>query len=229
MTKNEPQNSNGTSHNMFNSRNTNQILMGVVLFIIILWMGFILTKISNILGLYWITGIAFGFILQRSRFCFTSSIRDPYLIGTASLTKAVLIALAITTIGFTAIKYGAFIRGDLIPGEEYVRPITLSTALGGILFGIGMVISSGCASGTLMRIGEGFHIQIVTLVFFLLGSLWGIHDLGWWSKIFVFSAEGIFLPDKLGWNGALMIQLLLIAFLYILADHWEEIKMNEEE
>jgi hypothetical protein len=46
--------------------------------------------------------------------------------------------------------------------------------------------------------------------------------MNWWSKNFIFS-KGIFLPDILGWAGALSIQLFVIAFLYVFADKWEEL------
>jgi len=210
-----------------NSKVKSQIPIGISILVLIIAFGIFLTSITSELSFYWITGIAFGFILQKSRFCFVAAIRDPYLIGGTSLTKAVLIAFALTTIGFTAIKYGAYINGEVIPGQASVVPISMSTVIGGVLFGIGMVISGGCASGTLMRTGEGYQMQIVTLIFFIIGSLWGSHDFGWWQKNFSLSAKKIFLPDIFGWFGALILQLLFIALLYIIADKWES-KRNQD-
>lgn len=212
-----------------NGNKIDQFIIGMILFIIIIIIGLYITMGSKILGYYWISGIALGFILQKSRFCFTSAIRDPYLIGITSLTKAVLIALAVTTVGFTIIKYNAMASGQIIPGQEYIRAISLSTVIGGILFGIGMVISSGCASGTLMRIGEGFRVHFITLIFFVIGSFWGIHDLQWWSNILVVNSQGIFLPDYMGWIGALLIQLVIISILYYFAHAWQNKKLNEDE
>jgi len=197
------------------------LLIGVIAF------GIYLTSISAQLGLYWILGCSFGVILQKSRFCFTASMRDPYLTGSTSLTRAVLIAFAITTIGFTAIKYGYFVKDLPIPGQGYVVPISLATAVGAFIFGIGMVIAGGCASGTLMRVGEGFLMQILSLFFFVVGSLWGAHDFGWWKLNFMLKGPKIFLPDIFGWFGAVAVQLLFIAVLYILADKWENRKQQE--
>lgn len=153
--------------------------------------------------------------------------RDPALTGSTTVTRAVLIAFAITTIGFTAIKYGAFVKGLPIPGQSYIVPISLATAVGAFIFGIGMVIAGGCASGTLMRVGEGFGMQALSLLFFVLGSLWGAHDFGWWKLNFIVKGPKVFLPDVFGWAGALAIQLLVIAALYILADKWENRKVEE--
>lgn len=173
------------------------------------------------LALFWITGSCFGFILQRSRFCFTASMRDPYLTGSTSITRAVLIAFAITSIGFTAIKYGYYVNGLPIPGQGYVVPISLATGVGAFMFGIGMVIAGGCASGTLMRVGEGFIMNIISLLFFIIGSLLGAYHFGWWKLNFMLKGKAIFLPDVFGWLGGLIVNLLIIAILYILADKWE--------
>ena len=86
----------------------NQIPLGILALLFVIAVGIVLNlTIGGRVALFWMIGSVFGFILQRSRFCFTASMRDPYLTGSTSLTKAVLTAFAITTIGFTAIKYGA--------------------------------------------------------------------------------------------------------------------------
>lgn len=173
-----------------------------------------------------VLGLAFGYILQRARFCFTASMRDPYLTGGTALTRAVLAAFAMTTIGFTAIKYGYFSQGLPIPGMSYVVPISVATLAGAFMFGVGMVIAGGCASGTLMRVGEGFLMQILSLVFFIIGSLWGAHDFGWWKYHFISKGKAIFLPDVFGWFWAVVIQLAIIFLLYMAAEKWQDAKSN---
>lgn len=200
----------------------NQIPIGLLVALCLIGIGIALASQSAMLGFFWITGISFGFILQRSRFCFTAAMRDPYLTGGTSLTRAVLIALAITTLGFTAIKYGHFTRGLEIPGMSFVVPISFATLAGAFMFGIGMVIAGGCASGTLMRVGEGFLMNMIALVFFIIGSLWGAHDLEFWNGKFISHGKAIFLPDLFGWFGALVIQLTIIGLLYIAAVKYEQ-------
>jgi hypothetical protein len=174
------------------------------------------------LGFFWITGISFGFILQKARFCFTASMRDPYLTGGTTLTRAVLVALALTTLGFTAIKYGYFAKGLPVPGMGYVVPISLATVIGAFMFGIGMVIAGGCASGTLMRVGEGFIMNIISMIFFVVGSLWGAHDFEFWKYNFISKGKAVFLPDVFGWFGAVAVQLVIIGLLYIAAVKYEQ-------
>ena len=204
----------------------NQLPIGLLVFALMVVIGVLLSFRASQLGIFWLFGGCFGFVLQKSRFCFTASLRDPCITGSTSITKAVLIAFAITSIGFTAIKYSAFAAGQEIPGQSYVMPVSLATVVGGIIFGIGMVIAGGCASGTLMRVGEGFAMQMLALVFFVIGSLWGAKDMGWWNLNVIADAPRVFLPDIFGWLGALVLQLLVIACLYVAADLWERKKMG---
>lgn len=203
-----------------------QIPYGLVLLVLIVLAGVALSYKSGNLAMFWIFGLGFGFILQKSRFCFTASLRDPWITGSTSITKAVLIAFAITTVGFTAIKYGAFINGLPIPGMSYVVPISFATVAGGIMFGTGMVIAGGCASGTLMRVGEGFMMQMLALVFFIIGSLLGAYHFGFWRINFISHGPKVFLPDYFGWLGAIVIQFLIIGCIYVAADLWQKKKMG---
>lgn len=212
-----------------NKTKKNQMPYGIIILVLAILFGLFLYSKWNILFFFWITGIAFGFILQKSKFCFTAAFRDPYLIGGTSISKALLISIAITTIGFTAIKYSSFVKGQEIPGQEFIVNVSFAVVIGGILFGIGMVLAGGCASGILMRTGEGFQTQMVALVFFIIGSLCGAHDFQWWDEKFISKGTKVFLPDIFGWFGALAVQLFLIALLYISLNKWEEKKNQEYE
>lgn len=206
----------------------NQIPMGLAVLAFIVIGIVLLAGGSPLLAFFWLTGNVFGFVLQKTRFCFTAAMRDPYLTGGTSLAKAVLVALAVTSIGFVAIKYGAHAQGLPIPGQSFVVPVSLATVAGGTMFGIGMVISGGCASGTLMRVGEGFGMQMLSLFFFVVGSFWGARDFGWWTLHFIARGKAIFLPDIFGWLGAIVVQLAVIACLWIAADKWAKHKSAAE-
>ncbi|WP_313581856.1 YeeE/YedE thiosulfate transporter family protein [Lacrimispora sp.] len=206
-----------------------QIPYAILVTILMIAFGSYLAGGSNKLPVYWGFGIAFGYILQRSRFCFTAAFRDPCITGSTSVTRAVLVAAAVGSVGFWAIKYaGVLANADSNLNMVGVAPIGLPLAVGAVLFGIGMVIAGGCASGTLMRVGEGFTMQMLSLVFFIAGSFWGAHDMNFWSK-FNTNAPKIFLPDVFGWFGAIVVQGLIIVLLYIAAVKWQEKKMGSAE
>jgi len=207
----------------------NQIPIALLVGIVMIALGVVMSVLNLTLGFFWFTGLAFGFILQKTRFCFTAAMRDPFLTGGTSLAKAVLVALAVTSLGFWAIKFGAFSRGLPIPGQSFVVPIGLHTVVGGFIFGIGMVISGGCASGTLMRVGEGFTMQLLSLAFFIVGSILGAMTMGWWTVNFIARAKSIFLPDVFGWFGAIAIQLATILLLWIAADKFAKSKQQASE
>ena len=200
----------------------NQIPFGFLTVAFIIVVALLLNLKSANMAFFWLTGTAFGFILQKGRFCFTASMRDPYLTGGTSITRAVIIAFAITTLGFTAIKYGYSQAGLPIPGMSYVVPISIATIIGAFMFGTGMVIAGGCASGTLMRVGEGFIMNMIAFVFFIIGSLWGAHDFGWWKEMFISKGPSIFLPDIFGWMGAVIVQLTGLLILYVVAEQYEK-------
>ncbi|MDZ7838254.1 MAG: YeeE/YedE thiosulfate transporter family protein [Actinomycetota bacterium] len=170
-------------------------------------------------------GIALGYTLQRSRFCFTASLRDPLLTGGTNLTKAVIIALALSSIGYMAINMSKFgldmSTYDLSIVAGNIKPVGINTAIGAFLFGIGAVISGGCASGTLMRMGEGFAQQWLAFVFFVIGSVVGVIIMVPMKTVPVLAGKPVFLPAVLGgWIPALILQFGLLALVYLLADWW---------
>ena len=204
-----------------------QIPFALALTALVVVFGFYLKDVK--LVTFWIFGLAFGIILQRSRFCFTAAFRDPILTGSTSLTRGVLLAIAIGTIGFTAISFGSVLSGGKFIGVDSVEPLSLLTIAGGIIFGIGMVMAGGCASGTLMRFGEGFELQWVSFIFFMLGSVAGAWAMGFLEPDFGNKKFAIYLPEHLGWIGALVFQFSIILILYIIALKWQKKKIGSDK
>src|SRR5690606_30599369 len=103
-------------------------------------------------------GLAFGFVLQRGRFCFASAFRDIFLLGHGRNMKGVLLGLAVASVGFAVVMARQVPFADLgyFPPTANVLPVGVHTALGGVLFGVGMVLAGGCVSGSLYRMGEGY-------------------------------------------------------------------------
>ncbi len=177
----------------------------------------------------WLFGLLFGFVLQRSRFCFAAASRDIFLIRNTMLTRALLLAFILSSLGFLLLEI-------LTPGVELLftqgklQPAGVSTAAGAFFFGIGMVIAGSCASGMLMRMGEGYMLQWLVMPGFLLGSALGAWHLGWWYDRFIAATPVVFLPHLLDWPLAVLLQLSLLSLLFFLAclyqDGWQGISLG---
>lgn len=193
---------------------------------VVVGVGYYFAKVKVLLSIIWFIGIALGVVLQKSRFCFTASLRDPILTGSTTVTRATLIAFAVVTVGFAALQFTSLLKGGPVIGN--VAPVGMHIAIGAFIFGIGAVISGGCASGTLMRMGEGFTMQWISITTFILGSALGAMHFGWWTDNFFKAAPKIYLPESLGWAGAFFGQLALLAALYVFATWYEYRKSNQE-
>jgi hypothetical protein len=111
-------------------------------------------------------GAGFGFVLQRGRFCLNSAFRDVLYIKDVTILRAYLLALVVTTIGANLLEQFGVLRLDQ-GRQEFAW---LANILGGYLFGIGMVLAGGCASGTWYRVGEGLVGSWMAALGFMIGA-----------------------------------------------------------
>ncbi len=199
-----------------------QISLGVAVVIAIAVLAVIGNKTNPKAAYILVIGVSLGYVLQRSRFCFTASLRDPVLTGGTNLTKAVIIGLGAISLLFMAYNISHFgLDLSTVVYKEAagkIKPAGLHTALGAFIFGIGAVISGGCASGTLMRMGEGFIQQWIVIITFIAGSVIGIALLPY---VVSKSAKPVFIPEVVGgWLPAIIIHFAVLLGLYIIADMW---------
>jgi uncharacterized membrane protein YedE/YeeE len=191
--------------------------IGFILFLTLLLA--LLSQISIRLSLIMALGISLGFVLQKSRFCLVSALRDPILIGMTQLTRAFLLLLGISILGFALVSWASSQRN--IPLTLNVFPLGVHTVVGGLLFGIGMVLAGGCSSGILMRMGEGFAMQWVALFGLVVGAVLGERSLIDWRNTFG-EWPGVFLPDILGWFLTLILEIGALLALWQLARWWQK-------
>ncbi|MEE9583237.1 MAG: YeeE/YedE family protein [Dehalococcoidales bacterium] len=175
------------------------------------------------LALFLIFGLAFGFVLQRSRFCFASAFRDLFLLRDGRVMKGILAGLAVATVGFAVIMYN--LAPDLglgeLPAASYVVPLGFHLLLAGVIFGVGMVVAGGCIAGTFYRIGEGYVVFVVTLVGILAGMGLLLHNWNWWWQGYISALPEVWLPHSLGWVGAILLTLAVLLIVYLLIRRWE--------
>ena len=109
-------------------------------------------------------GSVLGYVLQRSRFCVTGAFRDLYMTKSSRYFTPFLLAIAIQAIG-VAVLTG---MGVIAPEPAAFAP--LAVVGGGLLFGVGIVMAGGCATGTYYRAGEGLIGSWVALVLYALSA-----------------------------------------------------------
>ncbi len=116
----------------------------------VLWAGFGLS-------------FAFGAIAQRTHFCTMGAVADIVNIGDWSRMRMWALAIGTAIVGFNAMVALGWIeaRHSVYAREEL---IWLSNAAGGVVFGFGMVLASGCGSKTLVRVGGGNLKALVVLL-----------------------------------------------------------------
>ncbi len=169
-------------------------------------------------GGFLLFGLFLGVVMQRTRFCFVRAFRDPFMTGDTEMTKAVILAVVISVIGFSILKWT-----DLRDPNAFVSiGFWFGSFVGGIIFGIGMSLSGGCATGCLWRAGEGqIKLWVAIAAFAMSTSLFRIwlEDSGWLMKL----GKSVFLPDIVGWKMAI-ITVLGIMLLWYLVVVWNEVK-----
>lgn len=110
-------------------------------------------------------GFLFGFVLQRGRFCITGAFRDMYVTKSNKMFIALLIAISVQSIGFFLLKETGFL--NISPAENFAP---VAVIVGAFIFGIGIILAGGCATGTWYRAGEGLIGSWIALLFYMLLS-----------------------------------------------------------
>jgi hypothetical protein len=131
-----------------------------------------------ILGTALAVGLAFGFVLQRGRYCVNTAFRDIIFINDFTLFRAYLLSLVVAIVAANAMEDMGWL-GGVVDAEtnEYVAHTLrrqsfapIANIVGGYIFGLGIVLAGGCGSGILYRVGEG----LVASVFAVFGFAFGI-------------------------------------------------------
>lgn len=154
-------------------------------------------------------GAMFGILVERGQICFTSAFRDLWIMGRAVMTKAIIAGMAISAV-ITIVVVAAY---DATPITQVVAP---STLVGGLLFGVGIVMASSCETGMMYRLMEGQLMYVAVFV----GNIIGATLLAYaWDHLGVYdtlaaSGARVNLVSHAGPLGAILITLLLLALFY---------------
>lgn len=124
-----------------------------------------------------VLGTVLGYVMQRGRFCVTGMLRDSFTLKTWRGFVALLVVIAVHAVGLAALTS----LGAITPEVDDFAPFAV--VIGGFLFGVGIVLAGGCASGTWYRSGEGLVGSWIALLTYGLsaaamkaGALQGINS-----------------------------------------------------
>ncbi len=146
--------------------------------------------------------MVFGAIAQRTHFCTMGAVSDIVNMGDSTRMRQWVAAMGVAAIGFGVLFWLGWVdpRRTI---QASTRWIWLSAAVGGALFGFGMVLASGCGSKTLVRIGGGSLKSLVVMVvmgvaaYATLRGITGVLRVNTVDKIAVDMPGGVFVSTAL--------------------------------
>jgi len=181
----------------------------IVFLLIIVWALYLIFVVgSTKLGIAMLFGSAFGLIIAKAQICFTSAFRDLFITGRSQMARAIVIAMAVSSIGIFS-----YIMIGVPPKIMWAGP---NTIIGGALFGFGIVVAGGCECGWMYRAVEGqTHFWIVGV-----GNVIGATLLAFvWDDIAPLVATSwpkINLLESFGNYGGLLFNYTLLFLLFLL-------------
>ncbi|MEL7274938.1 MAG: YeeE/YedE family protein [Pseudomonadota bacterium] len=100
-----------------------------------------------------------------------------------------------------------------VEARGVILPMGIASAFGAFIFGFGMQLGSGCASGTLFTAGGGSTRMILVLAFFITGSVWATYDWDFWASL-PRTRAGVSLIRDYGVVGAWIAMAALLGALW---------------
>ncbi|MCA1855558.1 YeeE/YedE family protein [Massilia oculi] len=155
----------------------------------------------------YIVGALLGLTLYHAAFGFTSAWRVFIADGRGAGLRAQMLMLALGVLLFFPVLASGELFGTPVKG--LVSPAGTSVIVGAFIFGIGMQLGGGCASGTLYTVGGGSTRMLVTLAAFIVGSVIGTAHMPFWTA--QPQLAPVSMIDALGLAPALVLNLLVFA------------------
>jgi hypothetical protein len=164
----------------------------------------------------------FGAVGNKTNFCTMGAVSDWVNMGDTGRMRMWLLAMAVALIGSSALEAAGLVdlSKSIYPAPSFTW---LSYLVGGLLFGVGMTLGSGCGSKTLIRVGTGNLKSLVVYVFLgiaaymTLRGLFGAFRVGVLERPTIVLPQGQDLPSLLGvspWILAAVIGGGMIVFVY---------------
>ena len=131
--------------------------------------------------------VIMGAVVNKTHFCTMGAVSDWINIGDTGRMRAWVFAMVVALLGVIALEFSGTVNlsGETFPPYRSSNFAWPRYVLGGLLFGLGMVLASGCGNKTLVRVGSGNLKSLVVLLIGMVASY-----LMLWSPLY----EKAFLP-----------------------------------
>ncbi len=154
-------------------------------------------RATTVIWLAFAIGLVFGAVASGTRFCTMGAVADIAILGDWGRMRMWLLAIALAILGTAALHETGLIDVDrsIYRGHNLAW---LSHLAGGLCFGFGMVLASGCGARTLMRIGAGSVKAVVVFIVLALVASMSMRGVLAVFRVEVLEPVALHLPDGSG-------------------------------
>ena len=139
---------------------------------------------STLIWATFIIALIMGALVNKTNFCTMGAVSDVVNMGDWGRMRAWLLAIAVAVLGVAVLEALSMVNPDqAFPPYRMGQILVAENILGGLLFGIGMTLASGCGNKTLIRIGGGniksiFVLLIIGVIaYFMINPISGDQTL----------------------------------------------------
>jgi len=183
--------------------------LSVALILVVLGAWYLAQVVGINQAALYVVGALLGITLYHAAFGFTSAWRVFIADGRGDGLRAQMLMLAVGVALFFPVLSAGTLFGTPVAG--LVSPAGTSVVVGAFIFGIGMQLGGGCASGTLYTVGGGSTRMVITLAAFIAGSVIGTAHMPFWTSLPQLKPTS--LVNTLGLAPALLLNWIVFALI----------------
>ena len=150
-------------------------------------------------------GMAVGFLMHRSDFCMAGAFRDVFLFRSYRLIRPLVLLASLSALLFELCRIA-----DLLPVYPFpwFAPPAGVNIVGGVVFGLGMVMAGGCVVGVLYKMGAGNLLSLIAFTGLLVGSALYAEIHSWWLSLLrltAFPTSAVTVPQLFGGSSTVLV------------------------
>lgn len=138
-----------------------------------------------------VIGSLAGYVMHRSDFCMAGMVRDIFLFRRYFMLRILALLVMANMFMIEVARLSGLLT--LFPYPGFGAP-SLTNVIGGMLFGVGMVLAGGCVAGTLYKLGSGNIVSGFAFLGLITGSTLYAEFHVFWKAV---AGAGVLLPGKI--------------------------------